>query len=112
MRPRVLFGAALAIGAIGVAVACGEKEPTHTPAGGRISCRADADCVVVGSTGCCTCCPSNPTAIPVEEHTRQQNHCASVSCAACPKGIECPATASIMDFVARCIEGTCRATPR
>lgn len=110
MRPRVLAGAACAIGAIAVAVACGGKEPTHTPQGGRISCHADADCVL-STGGCCNCCPSNPTAIPVEEHKRQELHCASVNCA-CPKNIECPAAASVLDFVARCVEGTCKAVPK
>ena len=66
---------------------------------------------VLSTGGCCNCCPSNPTAIPVEEHKRQELHCASVNCA-CPKNIECPAAASVLDFVARCVEGTCKAVPK
>ena len=103
--------AIVALAIAGVVAACGSKEPTHTPTGGPISCRADAECALMNRT-CCACCASSPSAIPVVEREREEARCARTSCQACPPGIDCPSVASMGDFVARCVDGTCKAVPR
>jgi len=94
-----------------IVTACGGGEaPTRTPAGGLVTCRADADCVLSEQAGgCLGCCKSNPLALPKDEYERQQRKCANVGMVACDPNIECPKVAPLSQYVARCKEGTCAA---
>jgi hypothetical protein len=93
-----------------VITACGGGDPpTRTPAGGLVTCRADADCVLTDHTSCNRCCASNPLALPKDKHERQQNLCAAVDMEPCAPNIECPKVAPLSQYVAKCKEGTCAA---
>jgi hypothetical protein len=94
-----------------VVTACGGGDaPARTPAGGLVTCRADADCVLSEHAGSCiACCKSNPLALPKDEYERQQRKCENLGMVACAPNIECPKVAPISEFVAKCKEGTCAA---
>jgi hypothetical protein len=92
-----------------LAAACGNSEPARTPAGGKVSCTSDSDCVVTTFGGCCACCPSAPHAVPAEALDKQKGKCAVVECAACSERIGCPSTEPESTFVAACKDGTCAA---
>src|SRR5215471_6045301 len=105
MRPL----AAIAV-PIALVVACGSSPPPgRTPSGGYTSCTADADCVVTTWNGCCACCPSEPRALPSAKLDEQQKRCAAASCAACSDRLDCPKSAPVSSFVAKCKDGTCAA---
>lgn len=109
---RLLF-IGVAIGLIAVA-ACSKKDdgPARTPSGAVASCSRDDECVVVASTGCCSCCPSGPLAIPKTEHERNERRCAAVDCKPCDPSIECAKVEKPEAFRAVCRDGTCAAEKR
>jgi hypothetical protein len=103
---RHLFAFALVAGAI---AACGKTEPGRTPAGGKVTCASDSDCVVVNRTSCCTCCDGVAVAIPKDEQARVEKKCAAADCQACSASIACPKVEPTSAFVAKCTDGTCAA---
>jgi len=108
MTRRDLLAAALVVMAL--AAACGKSEPARTPAGGKVSCTSDSDCVVTTSSGCCACCPDAPHAVPRAAADKQTAICATAQCEACAQGISCPAAAEPPSaFTAACKDGTCAA---
>lgn len=94
--------------------ACSKKDdgPARTPSGAVASCSRDDDCVVVAGTGCCSCCPSSPSAIPKAEHERSERRCAAVDCKPCDPSIECAKVEKPEAFRAVCRDGTCAAEKR
>ena len=109
-RAHMVGALTTAIAFASLAPACAGGDGARTPAGAVASCSSDADCVVVAKTGCCSCCPSAPMAIPKAEHERQENMCAAADCAPCDASIECAKVDAVAGYRARCRDGTCAAT--
>jgi hypothetical protein len=99
-----LFVAGLACG--------GGRAPGRTPSGGYVSCSSDDDCTITTFAGCCACCPDPPHAVPAAKLEQQQKRCAAADCGACSQRVDCPRSADVSAFTARCKEGTCAAEPK
>ena len=97
----------LGIVALVIAACGGSEKEGRTPAGGKVSCAADSDCVVADHAACCKACLEQPFGLPVLNAQQIENKCAVVECATKSDRIECPKVEPKEAFVAICKEGTC-----
>ncbi|MFO0613521.1 MAG: hypothetical protein U0414_13070 [Polyangiaceae bacterium] len=88
-----------------------------SPVLAEVSCRADNECAVTNSAGCCSCCPCTKLhAISIAELKHREDVCAVIDCEMrCDKLTEpCPRCANPADegMSARCIDGLCTLVER